>query len=128
MLYSISSSSEVVRKNVQNISCWFSTTLRVTSLAGQVCLLNSKLKHSSVIIRLLRYSKINENQYRKKNTDITDITIFFRDCILLIFMKNLLNFMQKFLFSNYAKQPRYNSFDSSGAWYFHWSVRPVHDQ
>jgi hypothetical protein len=33
--------------------------------------------------------------------------------------------MQNFLFSNYVKQPRYNSFDSSGAWYFQWSVRPV---
>ena len=63
-------------------------------------------------LRLLRYLKKNENRYRKNNTDIS---VFFRDCILLNFMQNLLNFMQNFLFSNYAKQPRYNSFDSSGA-------------
>jgi hypothetical protein len=60
------------------------------------------------VTRLLRYLKKTENRYRKKNTDNTDISIFFRDRILL-------NFMQKFLFSNDAKQPRYNSFDSSGA-------------
>jgi hypothetical protein len=76
-------------------------------------------------IRLLRYLKKNENRYRKKNTDNTDISVFFRDCILLNFMQNLLNLMQNFLFSYDAKQPRYNSFDSSGAWYFQWSVRPV---
>ena len=71
--------------------------------------------------RLLRYLKNTENRYRKKNTDNTDISIFFRDCILLNFMQNLLNFIQNLLnfiqnfqFSNYAKQPRYNSFDSSG--------------
>ena len=40
--------------------------------------------------RLLRYLKKNENQYREKNTDNTDI---FRDCILLNFMQNLLNQM-----------------------------------
>jgi hypothetical protein len=56
--------------------------------------------HSRVLLsqnllpRLLRYLKKNENRYRKKNTDITDISIFFRDCILLNFMQNLLNFMQ----------------------------------
>jgi hypothetical protein len=33
--------------------------------------------------------------------------------------------MQNVLFSNDAKQPQYNSFDSSGVWYFQWSVRPV---
>ena len=64
---------------------------------------------------LLRYLKKNENRYRKKNTDNTDISIFFRDRIFLNFMQKLLNFMQKFLFSNDAKQPQYNSFDSSGA-------------
>ena len=37
----------------------------------------------------------------------TDISIFFRDCILLNFMQNLLNIMPKFLFSNDAKQRRY---------------------
>jgi hypothetical protein len=31
MLYSISSSSEIIRKNVQNINCWFSTTCDVIS-------------------------------------------------------------------------------------------------
>jgi hypothetical protein len=36
--------------------------------------------------RLLRYLKKNENWYRKKNTDNTDISVFFRDCILLNFM------------------------------------------
>jgi hypothetical protein len=61
----------------------------------------------------------------EKNTDNADISVFFRDCILLNFMQNLLNLMQNFLFSNDAKQPRYNSFDSSGAWYFQRSVRPV---
>ena len=65
--------------------------------------------------RLLRYLKKNENRYRKKNTDNTDISVFFRNCILLNFMQNLLNLMQNFLFSNDAKQTRYNSFDSSGA-------------
>jgi hypothetical protein len=34
MLYSISSSSEVIRKNVQNISCWFSTTCDVIGWVG----------------------------------------------------------------------------------------------
>jgi hypothetical protein len=29
LLYSISSGSEVIRKNVQNINCWFSTTCDV---------------------------------------------------------------------------------------------------
>ena len=31
MLYSISSSSEVIRKNEQNINCWFSTTCDIIS-------------------------------------------------------------------------------------------------
>jgi hypothetical protein len=31
MLYSISSSSEVIRKNVQNVNCWFSTKCDVIS-------------------------------------------------------------------------------------------------
>jgi hypothetical protein len=57
--------------------------------------------------RLLRYLKKTENRYRKKNTDNTNISIFFRDCILLNFMQNLLNIMPKFLFSNDAKQRRY---------------------
>ena len=59
--------------------------------------------------RLLRYLK------KPKTDNVKKIPIFFRDCILLNFVQNLLNFMQKFLFSNDAKQPRYNSFDSSGA-------------
>jgi hypothetical protein len=37
--------------------------------------------------RLLRYLKKNENRYRKKNTDNTDISVFFRDCILPNFMQ-----------------------------------------
>jgi hypothetical protein len=42
--------------------------------------------------RLLRYLKKTENRYRKKNTDNTDISVlFFRNCILLNFMQNLLN-------------------------------------
>jgi hypothetical protein len=44
--------------------------------------------------RLLRYLKKTENRYRKKNTDNTDISIFFRDCNLFNFM---LNFTQIFL-------------------------------
>jgi hypothetical protein len=51
--------------------------------------------------RLLRYLK--KKTIPEKNTDNTDISIFFRDCILLNFMKNLLYFMQNFLFSNDVK-------------------------
>jgi hypothetical protein len=50
MLYSISSSSEVIRKNVQNINCWFSTMCDIISWVSMFTVLNSKLKHSSVIM------------------------------------------------------------------------------
>ena len=53
--------------------------------------------------RLLRYLKKNENRYRKKIPIIPIYSVFFRDCILLNFMQNLLHFMQNFLFSNDAK-------------------------
>jgi hypothetical protein len=82
-----------------NYIIWTRTALEVALIGGLSC---------GVQIRLLRYLKKTENRYRKKNTDNTDISIFFRDRILL-------NCMQKFLFANDAKQPRYNSFDSSGA-------------
>ena len=70
-ILAISSGSEVIRKNVQNINCWFSTMCDVIGWVS----------------RLLRYLKKNENRYRKKNTDNTDISVFFRNCILLILCK-----------------------------------------
>jgi hypothetical protein len=69
------------------------------------------IKVSSHWSRLLRYLKKKRKPIPEKNTDNTDISVFFRDCTLLNFMQNLLNLTQNFLFSNYAKQPRYNSFD-----------------
>jgi hypothetical protein len=53
MLYSISSSSEGIRKNVQNINCWFSTTCDViswvtTSFPGLQC--EDEARHEEALV------------------------------------------------------------------------------
>ena len=52
---------------------------------GEIYENTSGMAYQSVLhIRLLRYLKITENRYRKKNTDIS---VFFLDCILPNFMQ-----------------------------------------
>ena len=63
MLYSISSSSEVIRKNVQNINCWFSTTCDVISWVSNVYNMSGR------VVSDIQTRAEGESLYIRYNTD-----------------------------------------------------------